>query len=208
MIKLFSGLLLALSCLTATAATYNVSTIFNGSDGGFSFSSLHDASGSNPQALGPDGILANVLLTGFSGTYNDVTGSFNAVLALDNAAGPMSLSGILLFDGAGLLAANSTLDLTFSGTQGGALSDTIIGFEKGKVCCSGTNYPNTFDGNIMTLWGANFDSSADFINTGSYAGATLGLDFRIALTPVPVPAAVWLFGSGLLGLVGIARRKV
>lgn len=25
--------------------------------------------------------------------------------------------------------------------------------------------------------------------------------------PVPVPAAVWLFGSGLLGLVGMARRK-
>jgi len=24
---------------------------------------------------------------------------------------------------------------------------------------------------------------------------------------VPVPAAVWFFGSGLLGLVGIARRK-
>lgn len=25
--------------------------------------------------------------------------------------------------------------------------------------------------------------------------------------PVPVPAAVWLFGSGLIGLIGIARRK-
>ena len=24
---------------------------------------------------------------------------------------------------------------------------------------------------------------------------------------VPVPAAVWLFGSGLIGLVGVARRK-
>ena len=29
----------------------------------------------------------------------------------------------------------------------------------------------------------------------------------IAVTTVPVPAAVWLFGSGLLGLISIARRK-
>jgi len=27
-------------------------------------------------------------------------------------------------------------------------------------------------------------------------------------SPVPVPASVWLFGSGLLGLVGIAKRKI
>jgi hypothetical protein len=34
--------------------------------------------------------------------------------------------------------------------------------------------------------------------------------FKIAsldITVVPVPAAVWLFGSGLIGLAGIARRK-
>lgn len=27
------------------------------------------------------------------------------------------------------------------------------------------------------------------------------------MSPVPVPAAAWLFGSGLIGLVGLARRK-
>jgi len=26
-------------------------------------------------------------------------------------------------------------------------------------------------------------------------------------TVVPIPATVWLFGSGLLGMIGIARRK-
>ena len=29
----------------------------------------------------------------------------------------------------------------------------------------------------------------------------------VPISAVPVPAAVWLFGSGLLGLIGLARRK-
>ena len=29
----------------------------------------------------------------------------------------------------------------------------------------------------------------------------------VAIAAVPVPAAVWLFGSGILGLVGVARKK-
>lgn len=41
--------------------------------------------------------------------------------------------------------------------------------------------------------------------TGTYQGA-FALD-NIQVSVVPVPAAVWLFGSGLLGLVGVARRN-
>lgn len=41
------------------------------------------------------------------------------------------------------------------------------------------------------------------VTTGPAATAVANL----GPAPVPVPAAVWLFGSGLLGLVGIARRK-
>jgi hypothetical protein len=50
--------------------------------------------------------------------------------------------------------------------------------------------------------------ASDGINTISdvvYKGGTL--DLSAAASPVPVPAAAWLFGSGLLGLVGVARRK-
>jgi hypothetical protein len=34
------------------------------------------------------------------------------------------------------------------------------------------------------------------------------LNMVVDIQAVPVPAAVWLFGSGLIGLVGLARRKV
>jgi hypothetical protein len=45
---------------------------------------------------------------------------------------------------------------------------------------------------------------ADFLNNG---GQVANLSNVRAFTVVPVPAAVWLFGSGLLGLIGMARRK-
>lgn len=40
---------------------------------------------------------------------------------------------------------------------------------------------------------------------GPFVGFNANFDFEVAA--VPVPAAVWLFGSGLLGLVGVARRR-
>lgn len=42
------------------------------------------------------------------------------------------------------------------------------------------------------------------IITGGFDGVVIG---QWQVEPVPVPAAVWLFGSGLIGLIGIARRK-
>ena len=37
---------------------------------------------------------------------------------------------------------------------------------------------------------------------GAFVGFSANFDF-----PVPIPAAFWLFGSGLIGLIGVARRK-
>jgi len=30
---------------------------------------------------------------------------------------------------------------------------------------------------------------------------------EISFSPVPIPSALYLFGSGLIGLVGVAKRK-
>lgn len=40
------------------------------------------------------------------------------------------------------------------------------------------------------------------------ARARRGFNLSVTIQPVPVPAAVWLFGSGLAGLVGLARRRM
>ncbi|TKB92070.1 MAG: VPLPA-CTERM sorting domain-containing protein, partial [Nitrospira sp.] len=34
-----------------------------------------------------------------------------------------------------------------------------------------------------------------------------GIGGTLTITPVPLPAAVWLFGSGLAGLLGVMRRR-
>jgi len=203
---------LAVISLGANATVYNITSVLQGNDGGYGFSSFHDANDSSPMS-GPK--LADITGPIISGSYNDVSGAFNAVLTVSNAGPNVTLSGNLLFDVSGFLNPSSTLDVDFDGSSG-FLADTTIGFLPGDICCSGTGDPNSFKdiggSLVMSLWGANWDyGDGSAFNSDAplpYLGSTLGMDLRVELTAVPVPAAVWLFGSGLLGLVAVARRKV
>ena len=65
-------------------------------------------------------------------------------------------------------------------------------------------------------WGVDTDVDIDITNTLAAATTDSGELSRVqkklggvglTITAVPVPAAVWLFGSGLLGLAGFARRR-
>jgi len=69
-------------------------------------------------------------------------------------------------------------------------------------------------------WGAGYvgDSNASVLSSpDTYLAVFDGLDgsgapisgntLAVDLAPIPVPAAVWLFGTGLLAIVGIARRR-
>lgn len=52
----------------------------------------------------------------------------------------------------------------------------------------------------------NFAAATNSLSTGTYT-LKITMANYVSATAVPVPAAVWLFGSGLLGLAGFARRK-
>jgi len=70
------------------------------------------------------------------------------------------------------------------------ISGVSMDYETGDAFLVGQSVFNDsasqFDGTVVTL--------------GFYANDPV-------VSAVPVPAAVWLFGSGLIGLIGIARRK-
>jgi len=64
-------------------------------------------------------------------------------------------------------------------------------------------------GDLMAgaIFTVNFsDGSSAFASLANTCGAQCSVA-SVSTTVVPVPAAVWLFGSGLLGLAGIARRR-
>ena len=60
-----------------------------------------------------------------------------------------------------------------------------------------------------TVWYADSGFIPGPANNGTLIwdlGGTLGV-VAVDVQVIPVPAAVWLFGTGLLGLVGVARRR-
>lgn len=64
-------------------------------------------------------------------------------------------------------------------------------------------------GTLQTLYGVTGDGSTSTIGKLQvYSLGQLELTSNGTLeSPVPIPAALWLFGSGLLGLAGVGRRK-
>jgi len=68
--------------------------------------------------------------------------------------------------------------------------------------------------NVFTTYSFGFtaDSTSTTLSftdltTLSQSASTDFVIDNVSVSPVPVPAAAWLFGSGLLGLIGAARRK-
>ena len=62
---------------------------------------------------------------------------------------------------------------------------------------------------LLTLEGTGVLSGNKYEATAAtWTFSTSSIDsYSMSITAVPVPAAIWLFGSGLIGLVAVSRRK-
>ncbi|CAG7856682.1 hypothetical protein MCAMS1_01258 [biofilm metagenome] len=80
-------------------------------------------------------------------------------------------------------AANEVVDLLFSFTT------------------ASQNFTHSFSGPTTGL------TSGDYILGLNGGSGSYSINFTSQISEVPVPAAVWLFGSALMGLFGVRRSK-
>jgi hypothetical protein len=137
---------------------------------------------------------------------------------------------LLFFD----VAQSGNIDFTMSGLSGN-LSPTFYLYEQGVGGvidydwdgwnASMSSFLNAGSYLLVagdsTLWDNDFSAASSgggwgayqisvngaSVLTNIYEGNLNGAFTMTTPTAVPVPAAVWLFGSGLVGLAGFARRK-
>ena len=150
-----------------------------------------------------------------TGTDDGVTYTAIGSTASVNANSNALVSGpVYLVDGSALVALN------FADFWDGSIATPVNKTQYGAIeqfCCvwtgtliDGTGDTGTLLGNYLATGGIVTDANGGWIhnqqNTSSNTASIYALS-SVITAPVPVPAAVWLFGSGLLGLVGVARRN-
>ena len=142
---------------------------------------------------------------------------------LSATVGPTQLGMHMLFD----WGPNANIDVFVVAEQNGIYgSGKITGFSAtgsdfscftvANSNCLWADGPYGTDGQPTAdyVWGlVTVDGNGDGIPGipmpagGPFEFFNAGFNANLNFTPVPVPAAVWLFGSGLMGLVGVARRR-
>ena len=89
----------------------------------------------------------------------------------------------------------------------GAVGDALVSTNStscvgSPLICGNLGGATTFYDN--TTWDG---ATGTVVGSTTSNGITALSTYNIAVAEVPVPAAAWLFGSALLGLTGIARRR-
>jgi hypothetical protein len=181
--KIFYGLALSLGLFSALPAAQAALVTYNYTVTGY--------------VMVGDEISPNVYnLTGNFGLPNEsitATGTFTADLGTVG-----NETGQVLFG----IGSGNTMTINLNGTLLYASNDSGYGTGIGPslTFASGSLFDFDFQKPASPAFNSSFLGFDDF-------GSMYGEWTNVNLTVVPVPAAVWLFGSGLLGLMGMTRRK-
>jgi len=133
--------------------------------------------------------------------FMSVSGSFNLTQV------PFSLDGWdqLIFGDIDIVVGTPGISPLNTPLPASALYNGSI-FENGLACIASVGVICPTDDVRGTYDGTNFSMNR-FYSDGFIDGFNYEIIINGSVSAVPVPAAVWLFGSGLIGLFGINRRK-
>lgn len=143
-------------------------------------------------------LLSSVTILEPAGASHDmVVGQYGAQFHMENLSAPLILSKDATY---------YVASTTFAQAKGSYLDfDTVASF----TTVDAPLYQLAINGNIRFLHNAYGTSSVNQLvfpgQIDTVSDYLVGAN--IDVTPTPVPAAAWLLGSGLLGLVGIRRKK-
>lgn len=127
-----------------------------------------------------------------SGSYDDVAGA-------GNWHASANLSGL----GMGTITWDQTF--TLNGATGTGVLNAATNCQGNGIACGGIG--PEFRGPINAGGAIVAGLQNWVVTTPNFGSPTFAPNLTADAPEVPVPAAAWLFGSGLLGLAGTARRR-
>ena len=149
-------------------------------------------------------------------TYTAIA-STSSVNANANAA---VTAAVYLVDGSALVATgfsdlwDGNINAAIDRNQYGVLSAAGVAWTGSEVDGTASVTGQVVGlGGGSTFFGGSNETDALWVHNGAFGNQTVQLPIYAlssvitAPVPVPVPAALWLFGPGLMGLVAVVRRK-
>lgn len=130
--------------------------------------------------------------------FNDVDSSGTVDFVVREVYTGFSTDVDFRTDGLGTIGPDQAFRLAGSGEEVrfDFLADTVGPGEESRLFFIKTDATQYNDSGLGFIGGFGFTGGGSTATISSYQPAV-----------VPVPAAVWLFGSGLLGLIGVAQRR-